>query len=87
MATCSTCDGTGLTPGTGMTRCETCQGAGEVTKNSETCSGTFIRSQVCPACGGAGEVIVDPCSTCAGTGTGEGDRDIAGLDTPRRGAW
>jgi len=68
MATCSTCDGTGLTPGTGMTRCETCQGAVRSPRHSETCSGPLSVSQVCPACGGAGEVIVDPCSTCAGQG-------------------
>jgi molecular chaperone DnaJ len=68
MATCGACDGSGLTPGTSMTRCGTCQGAGEVRKTQRNLFGTFIRSQVCPACGGAGEVIVDPCAACGGQG-------------------
>lgn len=68
MATCSGCDGSGMKPGTQMSRCETCQGTGEVRKTQRNFLGTFVRSQACAACGGAGEVILDPCEECAGAG-------------------
>jgi molecular chaperone DnaJ len=68
MATCSACKGTGMKTETEMSRCETCGGTGEVRRTQRNMFGTFIRSQVCPACAGAGEVIKDPCGTCNGAG-------------------
>jgi molecular chaperone DnaJ len=68
MATCADCDGSGMTPGSQMSRCPGCQGTGEVRRTQRNMFGTFIRSQVCPTCMGAGEVITDPCAGCGGAG-------------------
>ncbi|MHB8895213.1 MAG: molecular chaperone DnaJ [Candidatus Geothermincolia bacterium] len=68
MATCVSCDGSGMAPGSSMSRCDVCQGTGEVRKTQRNMFGTFVRSQVCTACAGAGEVITDPCGTCRGQG-------------------
>lgn len=68
MATCGECAGTGMKPGTRMNRCGACQGSGEVRRTQRSMFGTFIRSQPCSVCLGAGEVITDPCEKCAGAG-------------------
>jgi molecular chaperone DnaJ len=68
MATCAGCDGSGMLPDTSMSRCETCLGTGEVRRTQRNFLGTFVRSQVCPTCGGAGEVINEPCAECSGAG-------------------
>ncbi|HEY5503293.1 MAG TPA: molecular chaperone DnaJ [Candidatus Anoxymicrobiaceae bacterium] len=68
MATCSDCDGSGMKPGSQMSRCSACQGTGEVRRTQRNIFGTFIRAQVCSTCMGAGEVITDPCSGCGGVG-------------------
>lgn len=68
MATCGSCEGSGMKPGTHMSRCETCGGSGEVRRTQRNMFGTFIRSQVCGTCAGAGEVILDPCEACRGQG-------------------
>jgi len=68
MATCSGCDGSGMKPGTHMSRCGACQGTGEVRRTQRNFLGTFVRSQICANCGGAGEVITEPCEECSGVG-------------------
>ena len=61
---CGTCGGTGAKPGTGVQRCTTCGGAGQVSRNA----GFFSMTSTCPACKGAGEVFQSPCSSCRGSG-------------------
>jgi molecular chaperone DnaJ len=68
MATCSGCSGSGMKPDTEMSRCDTCGGTGEIRVTQRNMFGTFVRSQVCSKCAGAGEVIKDPCDTCRGSG-------------------
>ena len=68
MATCEECEGSGMKPGATMSRCSVCQGTGEVRRTQRNMFGTFIRSQVCETCMGAGEVITDPCGGCGGAG-------------------
>jgi len=68
MATCDKCAGTGMKPGTGMTTCVSCQGAGEVRTTQRNMFGTFIRSHPCQDCGGAGQMITEPCEDCRGDG-------------------
>lgn len=63
-ATCKTCGGTGARPGTAPSACPRCGGRGI---DSES-QGFFSISQPCPLCGGAGQVIEDPCGACAGSG-------------------
>jgi molecular chaperone DnaJ len=63
-AACTTCHGSGATPGTSSARCGTCSGAGVVSENR----GAFGFSRPCPDCNGTGTRIEDPCSDCSGTG-------------------
>lgn len=61
---CSTCRGTGAAPGSSPQTCSRCGGRGVLDDNQ----GFFSFSQPCDQCGGRGKVIVDPCTTCRGSG-------------------
>ena len=62
--TCESCDGSGAKPGTQATVCGSCGGAGRVRASQ----GFFQVERTCPRCGGAGQLILDPCAKCAGHG-------------------
>jgi molecular chaperone DnaJ len=63
-AACTTCHGSGATPGTSSSRCGTCSGTGVVSENR----GAFGFSRPCSDCNGTGTRIEDPCHDCSGTG-------------------
>jgi molecular chaperone DnaJ len=65
---CATCGGSGAKPGTQPVACATCNGRGRLQHVSRTAFGEFVRSQTCPACGGLGQVVEDPCLDCEGSG-------------------
>jgi molecular chaperone DnaJ len=65
---CATCRGSGAAPGTSPVMCATCGGSGRLQQISRSAFGEFVRTQACPACGGAGQQIADPCPACAGEG-------------------
>jgi molecular chaperone DnaJ len=60
--TCEQCKGSGAAEGKGPTTCQTCGGRGQVRYQQ----GFFSIARTCPACGGIGRVITDPCSKCKG---------------------
>ncbi len=62
--TCSDCKGSGARKGTVATTCDYCRGQGQVVQSR----GFFQVATVCPACGGDGTRIADPCPTCRGGG-------------------
>jgi molecular chaperone DnaJ len=66
--TCPHCDGDGAEPGTPVTTCPTCGGAGRLQQVSRSVFGEFVRTQACPACGGSGRRIETPCTECQGAG-------------------
>ena len=68
VATCERCQGIGTEPGTGMTKCGSCQGKGRVEKTQRTFLGSFSQVGPCPACQGRGEVPASPCKECSGKG-------------------
>jgi molecular chaperone DnaJ len=66
--TCARCDGVGAEPGTAVTVCDTCGGAGRVQHVTRSVFGEFVRTGACPTCGGAGRRIESPCRECSGSG-------------------
>jgi len=65
---CSRCRGSGAEPGSSPTRCNTCDGRGEVRQVRQTFLGSMVQVTTCPTCNGQGEVISSPCSHCRGSG-------------------
>lgn len=61
---CRVCGGNGARPGSGLKRCPTCRGLGQV----QISAGFFSLAQTCPDCGGHGEVVETPCRECRGSG-------------------
>ena len=61
---CGTCHGKGTTSGRGPSVCTQCNGHGQLRYQQ----GFFTVARTCGACGGSGQVIGDPCSTCRGEG-------------------
>lgn len=66
--TCMTCRGNGSEPGSGPSRCQQCDGKGEIRQVRQTFLGSMVQVMPCPVCNGAGEVITKPCPTCRGRG-------------------
>ena len=66
--TCATCKGDGVQPGTTVTTCPRCAGAGRLQQVSRSLFGEFVRTQACSECQGSGRKIEHPCETCTGAG-------------------
>jgi molecular chaperone DnaJ len=69
---CTTCRGSGSAPGTTPQVCTRCGGRGVLDDNQ----GFFSFSQPCDRCGGRGRVVVEPCSTCRGSGIERKPRQV-----------
>jgi len=65
---CAECGGDGVQPGTAVSTCENCGGAGRIQQVTQTALGEFIRAQPCPRCRGTGRIVEHPCETCSGAG-------------------
>ena len=74
---CEHCHGNGAEPGTPISTCERCGGAGQLRQVSRTPFGQMVRGVVCDACGGAGKVPETPCGECAGSGRARGTKTQA----------
>ncbi|MFW6300445.1 MAG: molecular chaperone DnaJ, partial [Oceanicaulis sp.] len=70
--TCERCEGDGAEPGTSVTTCETCGGAGRIRRTQ----GFFTMEQTCPTCGGRGQYVETPCQACDGVGRVRKMRDL-----------
>jgi molecular chaperone DnaJ len=68
VAACEHCHGNGAEPGTPITTCDRCGGAGELRQVTRTPFGQMVRSAPCDLCGGAGKIPQTPCETCGGSG-------------------
>ena len=68
VGSCEHCHGNGAEPGTPITACERCGGAGELRQVTRTPFGQMVRSAPCEACGGAGKIPQQPCEDCGGSG-------------------
>ena len=73
---CKKCNGTGAEGGSGFSTCNTCRGAGQVTRISNTILGQMQTSSACPTCGGEGKIVTNPCKACNGEGLTRGEEVI-----------
>jgi molecular chaperone DnaJ len=71
---CEHCHGNGAEPGTPISTCERCGGAGQLRQVTRTPFGQMARAVVCDACQGAGKVPETPCGECGGSGRTPGQR-------------
>jgi molecular chaperone DnaJ len=74
---CEHCHGNGAEPGTPITTCERCGGAGQLRQATQTPFGQMVRAVTCGTCGGAGKVAETPCEECDGRGRTAGTRRTA----------
>ena len=71
-AACSTCNGSGAEPGTFPAQCPRCHGTGAIAVPQ----GPFSVSEVCPTCGGRGQIIEHKCKACRSTGVERRRREV-----------
>ena len=74
---CEHCHGNGAEPGTPISTCERCGGAGQLRRVARTPFGQMVQGVACDACGGAGKIPETPCAECAGSGRTRGERTHA----------
>ena len=65
---CHLCSGAGNEPGTPISTCTTCNGAGQVRRAQRSVFGQFAVTSPCPACNGSGRYIETHCHNCRGRG-------------------
>lgn len=70
---CEGCSGSGNEGGKPRATCNTCKGAGSVTRVQNTILGQMRTSTTCPTCHGEGSLVDSPCKTCRGRGTNRKD--------------
>ncbi len=74
---CEHCHGNGAEPGTPISSCERCGGAGQLREVARTPFGQMVREVACDVCGGAGKVPETPCAECGGSGRRRGAKKHA----------
>jgi molecular chaperone DnaJ len=68
VSVCDRCEGSGAEPGTGVSTCPTCNGAGEVRQVVNSVFGQMMRSGACDTCRGRGKIVEKACHDCRGRG-------------------
>jgi len=74
---CEHCHGNGAEPGTPISTCEKCGGAGQLRRVARTPFGQMVQGVACDACAGSGKVPETPCAECRGSGRTPGQRTQA----------
>ncbi len=74
---CDHCRGRGAEPGSDLSVCPECNGAGEIRRAQQSIFGQFVNVSTCHRCGGEGRVITNPCSKCHGQGRVKRTRRIS----------
>lgn len=77
MERCDRCSGKGAEPGSDLTTCPECNGAGEIRRAQQSIFGQFVNVTACPRCQGEGRIISNPCTKCHGTGREKSTRRIS----------
>lgn len=78
---CDKCSGSGAEPGSGLEKCKTCNGKGQVQEVRRSFIGSFQTRHVCQTCHGKGEVPKTKCGKCAGDGVVRKEEEIQ-VDIP-----
>ena len=65
---CDDCDGSGAEPGSKLTSCDRCQGAGVVEAVANSPFGQVMQRRACEACDGQGQIADARCESCDGRG-------------------
>jgi len=78
---CKICTGTGADKGSSFNTCNTCKGAGRVTRITNTILGQMQTASACPACDGEGRTIASKCKTCSGDGILR-DEEVISINIP-----
>lgn len=65
---CDLCGGSGAEKGSRTKTCPTCQGKGQVARQTQTILGSFVVQQTCSECHGEGQIIERKCKKCKGAG-------------------
>ena len=73
---CVRCEGSGCEPGTFPSRCDVCEGAGEVRQVRRSILGQIVTASPCAVCEGTGRRILAQCRECRGDGRVLADRTI-----------
>ncbi len=73
---CSSCDGTGAKKGSSITKCDRCNGTGEIKKVQRLGPFQSVHIQACDKCDGEGKIIKEKCSTCNGLGREKKQKDV-----------
>ena len=81
VAVCERCHGNRAEPGTPITTCERCGGAGQLQAVSRTPFGQVVRTVACDVCEGEGKVAETPCTRCRGRGREMSDATLK-VDVP-----
>jgi molecular chaperone DnaJ len=74
---CDACLGKGAEPGTDLTTCPECNGAGELRRAQQSIFGQFVNVATCGKCQGEGRIITHPCNKCRGSGREKNVRHIS----------
>ena len=61
---CPDCSGTGCQPGTSKSKCDDCNGQGQVRVGRKMGFSTFVTVQPCKKCHGEGQIVEKPCKKC-----------------------
>jgi molecular chaperone DnaJ len=82
---CDACHGSGAAAGSSPSRCQPCQGRGQLRYQQ----GFFVVQRTCGQCNGSGSIIANPCTACRGTGQMTHDRKLtvkipAGISSGQR---
>mgnify|MGYP000011708536 CR=1 FL=1 len=75
--TCEHCSGRRAEPGSEVTTCDQCDGAGQIRVVQRTMLGQIARATVCDKCEGLGDIVKTPCKECRGKGRVRVERDIS----------
>ena len=74
---CSHCGGRGAEPGTELSVCPDCNGAGQIRRAQQSIFGQFVNVSTCGRCQGEGRIVTNPCNQCRGAGRMRGTRKIS----------